>query len=119
MSHAVAQMTQTLRGTDNLGLLFGNGSFATYNHAIVLSGKPLEHVNFPQTLDFQSEADAMRDKPPAINENYSGDAVIETYTAFYDRQAHITTATVVARTPEGARTLAEINGADKKYRSSY
>ncbi|MHC5307630.1 acetyl-CoA acetyltransferase [Bartonella sp. LJL80] len=111
MSHAIAQMTALLRDSGDVGLLFGNGGFATYNHTIVLSGKPFKNLELPKNIDFQADADAMRGKAPSINEGHVGSAEIETYTAFYDRAGQVTSATIIAKTPKGERTLAEIDGA--------
>ena len=111
MSHALAAMVAKLRGTGDKGLLFANGGYATHNHAIVLSGAPTE-AGFPQDFDVQAEADARRGPIPALDEDYEGDAEIETYTVFYDREGAVRSGVVVARTPEGHRVLAQVNGAD-------
>lgn len=105
MSHAIAAMTNRLRGTNAAGLLFGNGGYATTNHAIVLSGTPTGAV-FPQDFDMQHRADARRGAVPAIDPAYAGPARIETYTAFPDESGDYSHGVVVALTPQGKRTLA-------------
>lgn len=111
MSHAVACMVEKLRGSDGKGLLFANGGYATHNHTILLSGAPVD-ARFPQEFDYQSEADALRGSIPEIDEDYGGPASIETYTVHYARDGQPRLGTIVARTPDGARTLAAVPGAD-------
>ena len=111
MSHAVACMVEKLRGTSGRGLLFANGGYATHNHTILLSGSPTA-TQFPQDFDYQAEADAMRGRIPKIDEDYTGPATIETYTVHYARNGSVKFGTIVARTPEDARTLAIVPAED-------
>jgi acetyl-CoA C-acetyltransferase len=112
MSHAVAAMVDTLRGTDQCGLLYANGGFVTDSHAILLSGGSLPTAHFPHDWDVQAQANAARDPIPPLDEGYVGPATIETYTIFYDRAGAPSGGVVVARTPAGARTLAGVDGCD-------
>ncbi len=112
MSHAIASMADALRASGGCGLLFANGGYATHNHTILLSSEPLDHAVFPQDFDYQAEANALRDPVPPLDESYSGPAVIETYTVYYDRNGAPRSAVILARTPNGARTLAHIAGTD-------
>ena len=111
MSHAVAAMVEVLRGTADRGLLFANGGYATHNHTILLSGCPTD-AQFPQDFDYQAEADRGRREIPSLDEHYSGPATVETYTVHYDRGGAPRSGVVIARTPEGARTLARISADD-------
>ncbi len=109
MSHAVAEMVLRLRGTKGKGLLYANGGYATHNHAIVLSGAPVE-AQFPQDFDYQAEADARRGDIPLLDKDYEGPATIETYTVHYARDGSAKSGVIVARTRDGARTLAHVPG---------
>ena len=109
MSHVVAEMVLRLRGTDGIGLLYANGGYATHNHAIVLSGAPVD-AQFPQDFDYQAEADARRGDIPMLDEDYEGPATIETYTVHHARDGSTKSGVIVARTPGGARTLAHVPG---------
>lgn len=111
MSHAVACMVEALRRAPGQGLLFANGGYATHNHAILLSSTPTG-ARFPQDYDFQAEADNLRTKVPRIDEEYAGNVTLETYTVHYSRDGSPRFATIVARTPEGARTLAIVPSTD-------
>ena len=111
MSHAIASMTEHLRAKPGKGLLFANGGYATHNHTILLSSEPTGAV-FPQDYDFQAEADSERGPVPPLEEDYVGPATIETYTVHYARDGSPRLGTVVARTPEGARTLAAVPAGD-------
>ncbi len=112
MSHSIASMTERLRGGDGLGLLYANGGIVTTNHSIVLSGRPLE-ATFPRSYDVQAEADAARGEIPQMRPDHTGPARIETYAVHYDRQGAVRGGAVVARTPEGARTLAHVPPGDE------
>ena len=112
MSHAVVEMVLRLRESGRYGLLFGNGGYATYNHSIVLSSRPIAAASFPQDFDVQAEADARRGAVPPVDEDYVGPATVESYTVFYDRDRAPTHGIVVALTPEGHRTLATVPGDD-------
>ena len=111
MSHAVVAMVQKLRGTKDKGLLFANGGYATHNHTILLSGAPTD-ATFPQDFDYQAEADERRGDVPPLDEDYTGPATIESYTVHYDRDGSARSGVIVAKTPDGSRTLASVPGAD-------
>jgi acetyl-CoA C-acetyltransferase len=111
MSHAVVAMTRALRGTADRGLLYANGGIVTTNHAIVISGAPLDTA-LPRDPDVQAEADAKRAPAPALDEDHEGPVTVESWTVLYDRQARPARGIVVARTPSGARTLAEVPAED-------
>lgn len=112
MGHATAEMVDALRaGEGRRGLLFANGGFATHNHAIVLSTEPLPGAGAPHDHDCQAEADAARGPVPALLKDYAGPATIESYTVFYARDGAPRGGVVVARTPEGGRTLAKVDDA--------
>lgn len=113
MSHAVAEMVLALRrGDGRRGLLFANGGFATHNHAIVLGAGPLPGAGAAHSFDCQAEADAARGPAPALVKDYAGPATIETYTVFHRRDGAPRAGVVVARTPDGRRTLAKVPGED-------
>lgn len=112
MSHAIAAMTEALRASGRHGLLFGNGGFATTSHAIVLSRDPSTGAQGAHDPSVQAEADAGRGPAPALHEAYSGEARIETYTVFYNRDGAPKHGVIVARTPDGARFLARAPGED-------
>ena len=112
MSHAVAAMVGKLRDVGGNGFLFANGGFATDNHCIVLSSKPVAAAVFPQNYDYQAEADAKRGEVPLLDEGYAGQATVESYTVFFGRDGQPKGGVVVARTPSGARTLAHVDVGD-------
>lgn len=108
MSHAIACMVEKLRVSGRYGLLFANGGIATYNHTIVIGRDPKLAEGFPQSFDFQSEADQQRGAIPALDEDYEGLGQIETYTVLYDSTGAVKNGVILARSPEGARFLAKI-----------
>ena len=112
MSHALASMVERLRAGGGRGLLFANGGYATHNHAIALTSDPNPTATFPQDFDVQPEADALRGPVPELDEDYLGPAKVETYTVHYARDGTPRLGTIVARTPDGRRTLAAVPGED-------
>jgi acetyl-CoA C-acetyltransferase len=112
MSHAVVSMVNRLRHEGRTGFLFANGGFATDNHCIILSNRPIAAASFPQDFDYQADADAARAPIPALNEGYVGPAKVETYTIFYGRDGAPRAGVVVALTPAGERTLAHVDVRD-------
>ncbi|MDE2563756.1 MAG: acetyl-CoA acetyltransferase [Sphingomonadales bacterium] len=112
MSHAIDSMVDLLRAKGGTGLLFANGGFATHNHTIAVSSKPIAAASFPKSYEFQAEADAARGNIPAMDEGYVGPAIIETFTVFHHRDGSPRAGVIVARTPSGDRTLAHVPGED-------
>jgi acetyl-CoA C-acetyltransferase len=112
MSHAIASMVDKLRAERGKALMFANGGYATHFHGIVLSADPMPEASFPHDYDCNPAAEALRGPVPPIDEDYQGEAVIESYTIFYNRDASPKFGTVIARTPQGARALARVAGDD-------
>jgi acetyl-CoA C-acetyltransferase len=112
MSHAVVSMVMALRQSGRHGLLFANGGLATHNHSIILSRIPFAPNLFPQSFDFQAEADSQRGPTPLIQEDYLGPATVETYTVLYDRDGSVQHGAIIGRTPNGARFIAKVSAAD-------
>lgn len=109
MSHAIACMTEDLRESGNVhGLLFGNGGFATTTHCIVISRDPAIASGGAHNPSVQEQADTQRGPAPVLLETYSGEATIETYTIFYDREGAAKSGVVVGRTPKAERFLAYV-----------
>lgn len=111
MSHAIACMTERLRGGGR-GLLYANGGIVTTNHGIVLSGMPLPGAETPRSPDVQAEADAMRGRVPETDQAHLGPVQLETYAVHYDRDGAPRGGAVLARTPSGARTVAHVPAED-------
>ena len=112
MSHAVVSMVLKLRMEGTNGLLFGNGGYATHNHSIVLSNRPVMGASFPSGFDMQAVADAARDPAPPVDEGYAGAGSLETYTILYDRAGAVRHGVIVARNAAGCRFLAKLPAHD-------
>lgn len=110
MSHAIASMVDALRTGGRHGFLFGNGGFATTSHSIVISRDPAVASRGARDPSIQNEADAQRPPAPTLLDTYFGDAVIETYTVFYDREGAAKSGVIVGRTPTDERFLAHVAG---------
>ncbi|HTD73109.1 MAG TPA: hypothetical protein VK652_06245 [Steroidobacteraceae bacterium] len=112
MSHAVVSMVLALRQNGRYGLLFANGGLATHSHSIVLSRTVFAPDSFPQNFDYQAEADTLRGPVPQVQEDYLGQATVETYTVLYDREGAAQQGAIIARAPSGARFIAKVPAAD-------
>jgi acetyl-CoA C-acetyltransferase len=112
MSHAVVSMVLALRRQGQCGLLFANGGLATHSHSIILSRTAPAPKSFPQNFDYQAEADALRGPIPQVQEDYLGQATVETYTVLYDRKGAAEQGAIIARAPSGARFIAKVPAAD-------
>lgn len=112
MTHAAASMVTRLWAGPGNGLIVANGGYATHNHAIVLTSQAPARNPFPQDFDVQSTADALRGPIPPLLEDYAGPGVVESFTMPYGREGRPLGATIVARTPDGARFLAAVPGDD-------
>lgn len=110
MSHAITAMVRRIRGGASTGLLYGNGGYVTKHHAAVLASRPPAAA--PRNLDLQAEVDAARAASPAVLDRYEGPATVESYLVKYDGGGDPQLATIVARTPDGARTVAAIPASD-------
>jgi len=108
MMHAAASMVGKIRGGAGKGLIFANGGYATHNHTIVLGRTPPPGDPFPQSYDYQVEADRLRTSVPDFVEDYTGPGTIETYTVIYDREGAAAYGIVIARTPDGKRFLCRV-----------
>ena len=108
MMHAAACMVEKIRHGASRGLIFANGGYATHNHTIVLSRTPPKSEAFPQSYDYQTEADRLRGPVPDFIADYAGPGFIETYTVIYDRGGNALFGTVFARTPEGRRFICRV-----------
>jgi acetyl-CoA C-acetyltransferase len=77
-----------------------------------MAREPIAAAQFPQDFDYQAEADAARGPIPELEKAYTGPATIESYTVFHGRDGAPSAGVVIARTPEGKRTLCHIDVAD-------
>jgi len=108
MSHAVACMVEKLRGTKDWGLLYGNGGIVTTQHAVVLSGAKPDAPYEPKDPNVQAMAERKMGPVPPVAEDFTGAAEVESWTVRFDRDGAAQRAIIIARTDNGARTLAEV-----------
>ena len=113
MMHAAAQMVRKLRSGGENGLIVANGGYATHSHSLVFTRRPVPAGTFPQDYNVQGDADRRRGAAPELLEEYEGAGIIETFTIPSDRNGDPRHATVVARSPDGARFLAHVPREDK------
>lgn len=100
--HAIAEMIRRLRAKPGaLGLVAANGGFLSKYSVGVYSTAAREFKPF-DSKPLQDEINAW--PAPAIDQDYRGEAAVETYTIDYAGPAP--QGTVVARTPSNARVVA-------------
>lgn len=112
MTHAAAAMTGKLRAAPGNGLIVANGGYATHNHTIALTSTAPAINPFPQDFNVQATADALRGPIPTLLDDYTGPGTVESFTMPFGREGKPLHATIVARTPDGARFLAAVPGDD-------
>jgi acetyl-CoA C-acetyltransferase len=114
MTHGAAAMVRHLRGQDAaLGLLYGNGGFMTYHHALVLCSD-LSRANgkLAQHYRVQQEADARQPQAPRVADNHAGVIVIESFTVVHGRDGAPLHGTVIGRSANDERVLARVSAED-------
>ena len=100
--HAIAEVIRRLRARPGArGLVAANGGFLSKYSVGVYSTEPREFTPF-DSKPLQAEIDAW--PAPAVKQDYTGDAAIETYTIDYAAAAP--RAVVIARTPANERVVA-------------
>ncbi|WP_251702019.1 enoyl-CoA hydratase-related protein [Metapseudomonas boanensis] len=114
MGHAACSMVRALRELpDGRGLLYGQGGFVTKHQSLVLGRRPAEYPLSP-TASLQQLVDVQQGVVPALLEDYSGPAQIETYTVLHARDGQPQQGVLVLRTPKGARTIARVCPEDEE-----
>ena len=108
MTHAAAAMTRALRGSGQIGLLYGQGEFVTKHHGIVLAAYPPEEKLADAEHTVQARAQARYGEVPPLVESHEGSAKIEASTVLFDREGEVLHGTVIARTLDGARLMARV-----------
>src|SRR5690606_34104608 len=84
MTHAVAAMVRALRaGEGRLGLLYGQGGYATKHHGLVLATTPADAYLVDDRAAAQRTVD--EEPTPAFDPAYEGPGRLETFTIPYDR----------------------------------
>lgn len=106
MSHAVVAMVRALRAGRRYGLLYGQGGYVSKHHAAVLSSQPPSR----EPVDARCEIGS---KPVMLCEKHEGAAQLESYLLRFGRDGAALPATVLARTPDGARVLARLDADDR------
>jgi acetyl-CoA C-acetyltransferase len=97
--HALAAMTERLRGSGRTGLVHANGGYLTYQHAVLLSGSapPYGYAGDP-TPQAVPRQDPVRVVTPDELPASEVDVVVETATVEHDRSGAPSQAFVVTRT---------------------
>ncbi|GAB3371333.1 acetyl-CoA acetyltransferase [Spongiibacter taiwanensis] len=112
MSHATCAMVRALRAAPGeTGLLYGQGGFVSKHHSLIVSSKaPREPL--AEGYSVQSVADAAYGEVPPLQDDYTGEAAIETYTIQYDRDGQPLQGVVVALGKQGQRCLCRVDPGD-------
>lgn len=113
MTHGVTGMVRALRdGGGECGLLYGNGEYVTKHHAAIVSRRPPPDGVLVANDDLQPAVDAAYGPVPVLVEAYEGPCTIETFQLRFDAKGRPERATVIARTPNGERSLARVTEAE-------
>jgi acetyl-CoA C-acetyltransferase len=113
MTHAAAGLVRHLRQQPGkLALLYGQGEFLTKHHALILASCAPRDATLMDRYSVQEQADRNRAAPPELVLDYAGPARLETFTVIYNRAGTPEHGVVIGRTPQGARLMARVDGAD-------
>ncbi|MGI6870597.1 acetyl-CoA acetyltransferase [Amycolatopsis sp. 3B14] len=104
-SHALVAVTRELRRTGGTGLVYANGEYVTRHSVVVLSGRA-------RPEGFVSAAATGEPETVTVVDDYTGEAVVETFTVEYDREANPARGYVVASLPGGRRTGVRVSKKD-------
>lgn len=103
VTHSLAELVARLREDgEGHGLATAVGWYLTKHATAILGAKPPARPFSAQRP--QAEVDAL--PKVAIEEDYTGEAAIESFTATFDHDGTATMAIVAVRTPSGGRTFA-------------
>lgn len=107
MLHAIAAMTRRIRsGHGELGLLYGQGGYATTHMASLLSARPTDGYAVNDVASAQQVVDA--EPRPRFDAAYAGDGVLETFTMPFDRAGAPSRIVAVGRAEDGTRFAGEM-----------
>lgn len=111
MTHGITAMVRALRaGQGRVGLLHGNGEYVTKHHAAVIAMTPPQQP--VRNEDLQATVEARYGPVPALVEDYEGPCTIETYTVSFTTKGEPDRGVVIARTPDGKRTVARVTAVE-------
>lgn len=102
-THALISVTRRLRERAGMGLVYAQGEYLTKHGAAVLSATAGGYVG--------SESAQEEHGPVAVDTNYVGPLVVETFTVEYDRDGRPARGYVLGRTPTG-RTGVRVSSSD-------
>ena len=111
MTHAAAAVVQALRAGGTRALLYGQGGYLTWHHALVLGREPATAA-VRHGADRQADADRRRGPAPLVVEDAEGPATLEAFTIPFRPDGSPDFAAAVLRLPGGARTLARVPATD-------
>jgi len=105
--HAICKMVELLRREkDKLGLVQALSWFISKHSVGIYSGRWRQTPhNIPAPDVYRKDLDEI--KGPQLLPDASGDAEIETYSIFHDREGRPVDATIIGRLPDGRRFLAK------------
>lgn len=113
MTHAAVAMVEVLRAHANeVGLLYGQGGYATKHHGIVLAASDAVAPRLRDDYDVQTQAEALRQPVPQLTLDHVGPATLETFTVLFDRDGAPRHGVVIARPDPGQRLMARVPADD-------
>ena len=80
MTHGAAACVRALREEAGLALLYGQGGYLTWHHALLLGSEPAAAAAVLRPFDLQAAADLRRGPPPPLMEQAAGLATLEAFT---------------------------------------
>ena len=113
MLHSACAMVRSLRTAPaDHALLYGQGGYVTKHHALALGCRPADPAWLMLPIDVQDDAESRRGDVPAFVGDYSGPAVIESYSIVYGREGQPSHGSVIGRVPDNSRVFGKADVAD-------
>lgn len=106
--HAICKMVELLRQDPaRIGLVQALSWFISKHSVGIYSGEKRKSNWINHHERFQAELDRLVLKGPVMVEQASGEATVETYTLFHDRQGQPVKAVIIGRLDDGSRFLSQ------------
>jgi acetyl-CoA acetyltransferase len=113
MTHAAAAIVERLRANPGqIGLLYGQGGYATKHHALALASGEGPHRPLASGYDVQPQAEALRRCIPSFVPDFAGPATLETFTVLFGRGGEPRHGVAIARPGPETRLIARIPAQD-------
>lgn len=105
-THALVAAVRELRAQRGTGLVYANGEYLTKHATVVLGTEPSPAADFSWSTSDTTPATVV------VDDGWTGELRVETYTVEYDRAGSPARGYVIGTTPDGARCGVRVSKSD-------